>query len=245
MRHSIKTLILAVLALFHGALLAQDSSDEDPHAALALAFTSKEIALLRFEQDMKISFSSGFKQIPELVEVDKDCPGYFLGLTKAMRPVMFEGHMEDNTWYQNQLEKLFRSRLSKQDAAGAAQFYSSDDGQNLLAQAIASMAGENTVAEIVENIDEERPLSAQAYAADQEATTERLLRSMSQEELVALGTRLQGEKWFPKFLALTSEIQALGLEMFNRDYSPEIEAKIDTAIEGFTDAHLGACEAYR
>lgn len=242
-KSAFKSLAIACLALFPAALPAQEVVADDPHRALALAVSSDEIAILRFEQDMKVSFETGIKQIPEMAQLDQDCPGFILGFGKVMRGPVYEGHMDDNIWYRGKLEELFRARLSKEDAAGAARFYGSEQGQNLLAQAIASMTAENTVAEVLEDIDEDRPLSAEAYNADQVATASRLLKKLSPEEMASLNAALSQAKWFPKVMAIMPEVQALGLELFNRDYSPELNAKIEAVAENFTNEHLKACEA--
>lgn len=244
-KYTLKLIAIAFLSLFPAVLFAQETQDEDPYKALALAVSSDDIAMLRFEQDMKVSFYPGLKQFPDLVQLDKDCPGFMLGFGKALTPVMLLGHMEDNAWYQRKLEALFRDRLSAEDTAKAAEFYGSETGQRLLARAIANMSATNTVAEVVGSEDDDLTVSREAYDADRQASLNGLLRDLGKEELERIGRSLIGQAWFPRFRAILPEIQTLGHELLNRDYSPSINSKIEAVSQTFTEKHIAACEAYQ
>ena len=164
MRNLIKAATMASLLLCYGPVAAQSEETQDPHLALATALSSDELAELRFKQEMEVGFYAGLKAIPDMVQIENDCPGFFIGFGKALRPLMYQGHFEDNAWYRKQLDKLFRERLSKGAASGAAEFYGSDEGQRLLAMAVANLSADNTIAELVDEIDEENiDTSEEAY----------------------------------------------------------------------------------
>ena len=244
-RTAIKSLVIAALVFSqaHTSLFAQAPESDDPYTALALAFASEEIAILRFEQDMNVNALPTLKQIPELAQLERDCPGYFSGYLKVMRPIIFQGHMEDNAIYQEKLVALFRARLSEDQAAQAADIYGSQLGQNLLAQAILNMSAENILAEIVEGAGEDVTISAEAYSADKRESVARLLRSVSPEEMAQLEARMRGTDWLPAFMAILPEAQTINLEILNSGYSAPIEAKLDAVAQSFTASHVAACEA--
>lgn len=245
MRHIITSTILPILALFHSPSFAEETTAADPYTALAEALSSDEVWQLRFDKDMELSFFPVLEQDPDTRQIDQDCPGYIAGMAKVMTPPMLEGHAKDQIWYRTQLEELFRSKLSSADAKGAADFYGSDAGQDLLSMALNNASATNTVQELIESPDFDPSISAEAYRADVEAMKQNLQRNLDPKEMHSIGLRLAISTWFPAFRKLAPNIEAINVEMINNDYSPEINARLDGVIEEFVNAHLDACDAYQ
>ncbi|MEM6477031.1 MAG: DUF2059 domain-containing protein [Pseudomonadota bacterium] len=231
---------LLLSLLFASVPVASQAEEQDSYTQLVNAVASDAIAELVFQQDLVISFGEAFRSDPDVVEVETDCPGYVDGYVKAVRPTLRKAHDLDYVWYRAEMAKLYRAGLTPEEALGAAQFFGSDLGQRLLASAIAQSSGDNTVREALD--DEGEDISTEAYNADKRATARNLLNALSAQERQEISVKMGGAPWFPAFQRISKKVNALGLEMVNRELSAEHNAEVNVAIDTFLEAHFATCD---
>lgn len=229
---------LLVLVCASAPSIANEKA-RDAYADLIESIASDEMAAQEFEVQMAQAPEVWAKD-PDFIELDQECPGFIEGYSTAIRPSLLKGHLDDYAWYRVQLNTLLRAELSPEEAAQGAQFFNSPLGRKLVTWAWANTSIENVTAEAIESPD--GTVSSEAFDADREATRERLKEDYSFDDLAAIKEGL-GEGFGPKLLELKPKINAITLEMYNREYSPEIEAEIEETSDRFIDAHITACDA--
>ncbi|MEP0188857.1 MAG: hypothetical protein ABJP70_05765 [Erythrobacter sp.] len=234
-------LATGLLLVAGSPVLAEEADAKDGYIQLANAVASDQVANLVFEKDMIDGFEAVLKEDTDVAALDTDCPGFIAGFTKAARPILYKSHMQDYAWYRGELSGLFRKTLSKEDAAGAAMFFTSEFGQKFLAQTIANQTFDNSIAEVLSSDTGE--ISEETYADDKTESVKNILSKLSESELQDLDATFRLASWFPAFFAIQPQIQALSLELTNKDFNEEDGAEFDAVTDSFIDQHLETCDA--
>lgn len=219
--------------------LAAETDAASGHAALVEAVASDDMKNATFEHDMVQGFIAVLERDEEIVALEQECPGFINGMADELRPLIYESHEEDYAWYRGELGKLFLGGMSDGEARAAAAFFASDAGQQFLMTAVAQQQTDNTIADILENDD--MTVSQEAYEKDKAATARRTIEALDPAVLKAFMEEMAQADWFPAFLKMRPKIQALGLEMANRETSAEFDAELEARAEGFTEEHFNAC----
>lgn len=217
------------------------AQETDPYSRLVGAVASEAISDRVFEQDMGSSFVDALGQMPEMADIEADCPGFITGYADAVTGIMRESHEYDYRWYRSQLAQLFRAEMTQPHARGAAEFFETDLAQRFFITAISQMTAENTVRDAIEN--EDAQISQEAQAADRKATARRTVEAMPPEDMRRFAEEMSSSDWFPSFRRLRPRINTLTLAMANRDFTPEMGAKYDRISDGFIDNHLAQCNS--
>lgn len=234
---------LAAMAIaLPGAFMALPSAaqDTDSYDHLARVLTSDAISDEVFRMNLVSGFVGVLRQDPNTAQLENECPGLIEGLTDAVEPIMLESHIEGYAWYRSELNALFRRELSESDAQGAADFWGSEFGQNVLISIAKQHSVENTVEEALETTG---PVSEEAYAADKAATVERVMENLNQQDLERFSREMAGADWFPAFQRIRGEVNALSLNLVNRDFTPSQGKQFDRAVDDFYEAHFASCDA--
>lgn len=236
--------VYAALAVFAGSAislspLAAETDAASGYAALVGVIASDEMKMATFERDMEEGFIAVFKQDEEIVELEQECPGFIDGMAAELRPLMLESHEEDYAWYRGELGKLFRGSLSDGEAQSAATFFASDIGQKFLMTAVSQGSAEHTISDIMENDD--MSVSKSALERDKAATARRTIEALDPEVLTAFVTQMSQAEWYPALMKMQPRLNALNLEMANRETSAEFDAELEARAEGFTEKHFDAC----
>jgi len=209
------------------------------------AIASDAISQRVYERDMQAGFMAGLSIDTEMVENEAECPGLFTGIRDAVGPVMRASHDLDYGWYRQELEALFRRELSEAEAAGAADFYSTDLAQRVLMTFIAQSSTDNVLKEAAADYadDKEITTSKDALDADKRESAKRMLKALSPRDTADFANALSKAKWFPAFNRIRPQIQALQVKLANRDFTPEHGKAIEEASFAFATAHFEKCEA--
>lgn len=214
-------------------------TQRDPYTDLVMAIASDEIAVQALDAEMARA-PEEWGKIPEFAELEADCPGFIQGYAVAMRAAYSKGHMQDYAWYRGKLDTLFRAELTEAEAEQGAAFYSSPLGIKLMRWVWANRSVDATIAEAMAN--PETDTSRQAYDADMQATRQQVRSDFTLAEQIEIKEAL-GSGFGPKLLMLQPRMNQLTFEMFNREFTPDVEAEIDQAADSFIDNHIAACEA--
>lgn len=68
--------------------------------------------------------------------------------------------------------------------------------------------------------NDDMAVSREALASDNAETGRRVRQAMSEQELARIGGEIIATDWFPAFAALRPRMDALNLELANRETSP-------------------------
>ena len=203
------------------------------------AITSDTMSELIFERDFRTVFIAVIKADPEMTQIEADCPGYVEGLGNALRPIMRVSHDYDWQWYRREFEALMRSGLSEEHAAGIADLFGSPLGQRFIAAAIANSNADATVAAIGD--DPDAAITMDALQADKSATARAVIDALSPEDMNEFATRMREAEWLPTFMRIQPRLEALQLELANRDFTPEHGAEFDKVLANYSSDQLEAC----
>ncbi|QYJ07833.1 hypothetical protein [Qipengyuania flava] len=230
---------LAFCALAVSLAHAPLGASEDPYQKLLDAMASEEFMMEGTEDTMRTMMVSEFERDADMVAFEEECPGVYSSMTDAMMPTLLRSHRRAVGEYRTDLLALFRDRLSVEDAAGAAEFYASENGQALVRLAGDSVQYGNAMDEIRDS--EDMVVSEESFAADKEATRKEIKANLEPVLAREVGLKLLGEPWFARFLALRPEMDALELKLMNDDFTPEEDAEVDAALDRALTAKMDEC----
>lgn len=233
----IKRLALYALALSlaHAPLGASD----DPYQKLVDAMAGEEFMMEGTEDMMRTLMVSEFERDADMAAFEGECPGVYSSMTDAMMPTLLRSHRRAVGEYRADLLGLFRDRLSVEDAAGAAEFYASENGQALVKLAGDSVRYGNAMEDMRET--EDMVVSEESFAADKEATRQEIKANLEPVLAREVGIELLGEPWFERFLTLRPEMDRLELKLMNDDFTPDEDAEVDAALDRALTAKLDEC----
>jgi hypothetical protein len=231
-----KTLFAALAFSLAAAPLA---AGEDPYQDLVDAIASEAYLTDGTEEEMRTVMRGEFERDPDMVEFEAECPGVFTALTDAMMPTLLRSHDRAVGEYRRDLLALYRSRLSAEDARGAADFYASENGQALVRLAEENAQYGNAMDDIFRTDD--MVVSEESFAADKEATRDAVKANMEPLLMREVGQQLMTEAWFARVIALRQEMHALELKLMNDDLTPEEDAEADAAIDAALTVKLEEC----
>lgn len=235
-----RKLSLAVSLLFLGTGVPLAAQPE-AFRALVDALASEERLLAGFGDQATALMLEEAKRDPEMLEMEKECPGALDLMGSASRPHLVTSHKRAVEQYRGKLFDLFSARLSPEHASGAAEFYRSDDGRFVIELAEQNESLEN-VLEDARN-SESGSVSAEAFAADKKLTEERIRARANNGRLSQIGWKLITSPWFASFEKLKPDMHRLELELANDDFTPDEEAAFDKALDEALTAHFEACYA--
>ena len=220
---------------------AQEADQEqqiDAYTALVEAVASDEVATNALKIEMaRVPEELG--KIPEFIEIEAECPGLIAGYASAIQPHLLLGQLDDYRWYRSQLDPLFRAEFTEAEALEGAEFFESALGRKYMEWVWSNQSVENILEEAIEDPDADT--SRAAFDADRATTLNQMNEALSAEDQAAVTLALSGE-FGRKLLGLQPRLSAILFEMFNRDYPPEVEAKLDETTGVFIEDHLTACE---
>ncbi|QPC99200.1 hypothetical protein [Qipengyuania soli] len=238
----ITKLSLAALVALAASLPAPlSAAGESAYTDLVEALAAKDRLMSGFADSAIAVMVGEARRDPEMVEMEEECAGTLDLMGQTARPHLVASHERGVTQYRAQLLELFSSRLSPEEARGAAEFYASDDGRFLISLAEQNESVENVLSDVRGN--EDGSVSAAALAADKAVMEEKIRKGGDRTRLAKIGWFLMTADWFRNFQTLKSEMHQLELALVNDDFTAEEGAAFDAALEEAFTAHFEACYA--
>ncbi|WP_427969969.1 hypothetical protein, partial [Altererythrobacter sp.] len=230
--------IAAVMLAAGSQGLAQEETT-DPYDLLIESFAGDAIAGRNYEAVVEKAFVSTLEAHDDFMATEAECPGMVDGLTKAVRPIMWQSHMEGYAWYRNELGVLFRRELSSENAGRMATFFGSELGQRFIDTIIREQSFDRVVAEAIAN--EGESVSNEAIVKDNLDTARRTVMTLEPVDRMQITRIFATEEWAKEFARLNPMLNEVTVRMSQRNFTPEQDAAMDKQLDDFLMSHLTAC----
>ncbi len=219
--------------------LAQDAVDQ--HLQLATVITDEALNEASFEVVMKVGFEGVLRSEAGMIAMEGECPGMIDAITAGARPIIWEMFQQDNLEYRAALHKLLARKLTSEQARGAADFFGSPLGQRFIYTLNNGVSADNMVSDVVTN--EDLSISREALQKDLTASAVRGIFALSAEDRAQVLRVFASEDWARAFAAIQTSVIDLQHKLSNEPDTPEVNARIDLAVEQATIAHFEKCNA--
>lgn len=177
----------------------------DAHAALVEALASEELLTGSFESSWRQTAEAEFRREKDVAGMEGECPGVIKLMIAAMAEPTQSAFARSVSEYRMGLLKLFRARLSVDDARGAAEFYGSDLGRELLAAVRSATVTDKQFDAQRSSVTATASLAD--LAADKEATNRALLAGGMEPVLLReAGAKLVHAAWLPSIEKIKPEM---------------------------------------
>lgn len=236
--------MLAPSALFGQAVAqpiempAQATSD---HARLALALNSDaahEAGVRAVIRDMR----TVMMRDPNIVLMERECEGIVDLVVSTASPFLTEYAGVERAVTVAEMTALIERELTGEEARQLAIFYESESGQRVLAEVNANLNFERTIGgSIPDDPDAPIRIDRKDAEADLQRTVANTISGMSAEELERIGREIRSIPAFAKFQTLTPKLNALRLDIANRDLIAGFDGRMEAAIETAMATGLEEC----
>ena len=233
--------ILAGLALAF-ALPAHAQADAeaptDPYLALVEAMTEPQ-ALAKASANASSELEEAFRSQPDTAKLEEACPGMIDALMAGTADTLKEHGSLETRLRSEAIVTFLRANLSREHAAEAAAFYASPDGQRLVMAAMSNTTVKTTLETAMNTLDDE--IRYEDAMADNQTTVMNAVKDLSAEELARISGKLVGQEWFTALGKLRSRMHEAAFAVVNSDFAPELDEKLERAIDEVLSRHLEAC----
>ena len=215
-----------------------------PYARLADALLSPQVREAGFEVTVR-DLRTVMLRDPDIALTEKDCSGAVDSMVMAVRPFLAEYEAVESATIRREMIALFRETLNDEEADQLATFYQSENGQKLIAAINANLNFEQTITGSAEG-DAEAPVVVKKsdLESDNRRAIAGMLKSLSPEELQEIGTQIVKVPAFARMQELNPKIQALRLDIANRNLIPGFDARMEKAIQEALLTKLDSCGLY-
>lgn len=192
-----------------------------------------------FVAQLPLRSETELRKDADIVAEEAECPGSIALIVEAMREPVLRTHVNAVKDYRAALRGFLWTRLSEDDAAGAAAFFGSELGQRFV---IASGGAQVTTQRDADVASSENALvSETALAADKEASLVRMHSAIEPLLLREVDGVLSASSWFPAFKAMQGDMTKLELILANADLTAEDVAEIETRSTALMTTHFATC----
>ena len=228
------------------AVIAQDtfSSIEqatDPYERLFEALTP-QAGLDQALDNMMSEMRSAYEKQPDMMQIEVACPGSIDVMVKTIVPFMGEYNAIEMNLRREATLRILREELSDEHARAAHEFYSSELGQKLVMAALNNFTAEETFEEALADPDSETVIDEQSFRRDQINAAFAAARTLSPQEMKTVNGELAGTDWFAALKAAQVKISAANLKIANSDFAPEVDKRVDLALDEAIEGHFETCD---
>ena len=212
--------------------------EQSPHRMLVEAFSPMSLHEITFITALA-QIDEFYRDNPDFAAIDLKCPGFIDAIFDEARPSMREFHFAEAGLVRDLLLEIFTEKFTVDQAREGVELYGSPLGQKMVHLSGKNQNFKNTM--VAASEDEEGDVDRRAFDRDSEATTARLMHSMSREEIMAFGEMAIATEFFPLLQKLLPEIQQRRFELLNSDVLAKENAAFSAALDRGMQTHLEQC----
>lgn len=213
-------------------------SEQRPHELLVEAFSPMSLHEITFANTLT-QLDEFYRESPEFASIELACPGFVDALFKEAKPAMREFHFMEAALVRDLLLQIFTENFTAEQARQGVALYGSELGQKIVHLSGQNQNFRNTMDSVVGN--EGGEVDRSAFDRDSAATTAKVIRSMSREEITSFAELAMATEFFPLLQKLLPEIQQRRFDLLNSDVLAEANGAFTAALDRGMQAHIEQC----
>lgn len=233
---------IALSVGLHAQTMSGDEGDREDVYAKLVDTWMPEAGLQKVNANLIDDVRAAYHADEEVHDLDAQCPGLIDATIETMIPFLSEYDAIELRLRRAAAIQILSEELSISDARAATEFYASELGQKLVLSVMSNYSLENTLTVALDSDDDEVPIEGAALESDKQNAVRAGINALSPDQRAEIERQLEEATWGPAIARLRPKISAAGLAISNSDFAPEVDKRMDQALDETIEAHLEKCD---